>query len=201
MVPKAQTIVTNEDLEEQKPTESAKVGYPSNDYPHVSDEALKQIGEAEATKEKAQQNDLNISKFENLVKRNDTTTLLHIKSVKPLDFFPSNITIDINKINISKRDYFFSRHLHTIPVENIQDVFVEMTPFYATLKIIDKGFVENTIEVSYLKKREAKSARRIIQGLITAFKEGIDLASLPDEGLLKKLEVLGSAGDAESVKG
>lgn len=171
MIQKKQTIVTNEDLE----------------------------GQAEAVKSQAKEVEMNTSKFENLVIQNSTQTLLKIKSVKPLDFFPSEITIDINKVNISKRDYFFSRHLHTIPVENIQDVFIEMTPFFSTIKIIDKGYVENTVEVHFLRKSDAKKARRIIQGLITAFKEGIDLATLPNEGLVAKLETLGDAGAVENL--
>lgn len=216
-----QTIVTNDDLEKQDEansmspvapfivedahvsqgkTPSIEGGYPTENYPKVSDETLKKIGEAEAKKTRATEADLNTKKFENLVTKNSTKTLLQIKSAKPLDFFPAHITIDINKVNISKRDYFFSRHLHTIPVENIQDVFVEMTPFFATIKVIDKGYVENTIEVPFLKKEDAKKVRRVVQGLITAYKEGVDLASLPDEDLVAKLEILGDAGAAETAK-
>lgn len=183
MTQKSHTIVTHADLEQE------------------NQQTLKDIGVAEATKKQAEQKDLNTGRFENLVKENSTKTLLRVKTIKLLDFFPDEITIDINKVNVSKRNFFLSRHLHTIPIENIQDVFVEMTPFYATVKIVDKGFVDNTIEVQFLKKEDAKRTRRIIQGLITAYKDGVELASLSSEGLVEKLETLGSAGDVESVKG
>ena len=50
-----------------------------------------------------------------------------------------------------------------------------------------------------MKKNDAKKARRIIQGIIAAHKEGVDLSSLAEEGLVEKLETLGGAGDIESM--
>jgi hypothetical protein len=44
------------------------------------------------------------------------------------------------------------RRLHTISIEDISDIFIETTPFYASLKIVDKDFVENSVEVQFLKK-------------------------------------------------
>jgi hypothetical protein len=220
MVPDEQTIVTNEELEKKNEAHSVKQevpfavtdaqvseeknpavagGFPTENYPKASNEALKNIGEAEAVKESAQKFTLNTNKFNTLVKNNSTRTLLRIKSAKILDFFPSEVTIETTKVNVSQRDYFFLRRLHTVAIEDIEDVFVETTPIYATLKIVDKGFVENTIQVQFLKKNDAKKARRIIQGLVSAFKEDIDIATLPKEGLVEKLETLGSAGEVENI--
>jgi hypothetical protein len=220
MIQKANTIVTEEELEQktQETATSEKVpftvtdpkvseeetpkvegGYPTEQYPKVSEDTLKEIGSAAATKEMSQNSELNNVKFDNLVKKNSSRALLKIKSAKLLDFFPDEIVIETTKINISLRDYFFMRRLHTISIEDISDIFVETTPFYATLKIVDKDFIENSVEVPFLKKDDAKRARRLIQGLVTAYKEGVDLTSLPDEGLVAKLEVLGSAGEVENI--
>lgn len=220
MVQKSHTIVTNEDLEQEnqenalpenagfevtdarvseEKTPAIEGGYPTDNYPKASEQTLKDIGVAEATKERSQQADLNTSKFNNLVQKNSSRTLYKLKSAKILDFFPSEIVIETTKVNVSLRDYFFMRRLHTVSIEDISDVFVETTPWYATLKIVDKDFIENSVEVQFLRKNDAKKARRIIQGLVTAFKEGINIATLPDESLLEKLEALGNAGEVEKM--
>jgi hypothetical protein len=220
MVPDEQTIVTNEDLEKQNEAHSVDQkppflvtddhvseekspavsgGYPQQKFPKASESTLKEIGEAEAVKQAAEMRVMNTNKFNTLVKNNSTRTLLKIKTAKILDFFPTEVTIEATKVNVSQRDYFFMRRIHTISVEDIGDVFVETTPLYASLRIVDQHYVENTVDVQFLRKDDAKKARRLIQGLVSAYKEKIDIGTLSDEDLVEKLETLGSAGDVEDV--
>lgn len=197
---KKEEIVVKKKSEGEEEILSVEVGHPASEYPALPEKKLKEIGTAEAKKQIKQKAELQADKFENLVIKNSTRTLLRIKSAKLLDFFPSEIVIETNKVNVSKRDYFFMRRLHTLAIKDIEDVFIEETPVYAALKIVDKGFVENVVEVQFLKKDEAKKARRLIQGLVTAYKEGVDVAYLPDEELAEKLEILGDAGEVEKIK-
>lgn len=216
MIQKSQTIVTESELQREddispvdysyteqphrdEKTPGLEGGYPVENYPKASNDDLQEIGKAEATKTSAQSSQLNTNKFDTLIKNNSAKPLYTIKTARILDFFPSEVSIERTKVNVSLRDYFFARRLHTIDIKDIEDVFIQTTPFYATLQIVDKGFVENSVQIQFLRKHDAKKARRIIQGLMSAKKEGIDILSLPQEGLLEKLETLGNAGEVESI--
>jgi hypothetical protein len=149
-------------------------------------------GVNEAEKEKIKGEEINKERFLRLVKAS-TETLLKISSVFPFDFFTDEVSIEVTQINVIKRNFFLSAHLQTIPVKNIADVFVQTSIFFASLHINDSSYIENSIQVDNLKKNEAFLARRIIQGLVVANKEGIDLAKVPKETLMAEIENLGKA--------
>lgn len=68
---------------------------------------------------------------------------------------------------------------------------------WAKLIIVDAGFMENTVNVSFLNKDDALKIRRIAQGLVVAQQQQIDILKLqheinPEE-LTGKIEKLGKA--------
>jgi hypothetical protein len=119
--------------------------------------------------------------------------LFKTTSVFPFEFFPDEIVIDPYKVNIVSREFFASERIHSIAIKEISDVLIDTGPFFAALKIIDKNFIENTIVVRYLKKQEALKARRIIQGIMIANKEELDIAKLEVDELAEKAEEIGKA--------
>lgn len=119
--------------------------------------------------------------------------LFSMKAVFPFDFFPNEISIDMKQINFVIKEFFFSSRLHSIPIGNVMDVFIDIGPFFATLHVVDMSFVENKMAVSYLKRKDAVKARRIIQGLIALHLEDVDIAALNHKELVAKLEELGRA--------
>lgn len=119
--------------------------------------------------------------------------LLQIRTVIPLNPFPDEIIIDINKVTIIIRYFFFSRHIHSVYVKDISDVIVETGLIFSTLKIVDVGFTENSIDVKYLSTRGAIKARKIIQGLVVAHRNGIDLCKYEFSDLDEQLAQLGKA--------
>lgn len=118
--------------------------------------------------------------------------LLKVKTAIPLNPFPTEIIVDTTKVNIIVREFFFSKNIHSILLRDISDIVVETGPFFATLRIIDIGFTENSIDVGYLRTKDAIKARDIIQGLVVAHKSGVDLSKVQDEGLARKIEDIGS---------
>lgn len=140
----------------------------------------------------------NSKKFEQLA-NNANRVLLKIRSVFPFDLFPDEITIDPVKVNIVTREFFLSSTIHSIYIKNILDVIVDCSPFFATLKIMYEGFGPNTVNVKFLKKDEAQKARRIIQGLAVAAKEGVDLTKLKTEDIISKAENIGSTANAYAL--
>ncbi len=123
--------------------------------------------------------------------------LFRTKSIIWFDPFQDEITIDLHKINIIFRDFMFAQRVHAVMIPNITDVFVDATPIAATLRIVDKGFSDNTVDVKNLKKEDALIARRIIMGLIVAREQHVDLTKLNAQEVLEKLEELGKARKVE----
>ena len=136
--------------------------------------------------------EISIHKFEDLVEKT-SQPLFKIKTAIPLDPFPNEIIIDINKVNIIFRYFFRSQHIHSIYIKDISDIIVETSLFFSTLSLVDVGFTENSIDINYLKTDEALKARRIIQGLIIAHKNGIDFSKTEIPNLRDSLEELGKA--------
>ena len=95
---------------------------------------------------------------------------LTMKSIYPLDFQPDTITIDANKVNIIARELFGAVNVHSILIEDITNLTVNTGIFSATLEIVDSANLRFPITyvIKHLKIPEAKLARRLIQGLISA---------------------------------
>lgn len=131
-------------------------------------------------------------KLEKLINQSERV-LLRAFSIFPFDFFPDELVIDASKIDIIYRDLLGFYTTHTVPIEDVVDVSVEAIPFFATLKITDKRYMESQeFQIRFLKLEEAIQAKRIIQGLIVAKSEGIDITNvINDQELLNKLEKLG----------
>ena len=70
---------------------------------------------------------------------------------------------------------------------------VEQSVFFATLKLElgPGGFQQNPPPVTFLFKKEAIKANRIIVGLIICHKEKIDLSGMSREEILRKSEEIG----------
>lgn len=129
-------------------------------------------------------------KLEDLADKSDTI-LLKVSTVFPFTFFVNDIIIDPYKVNIIFREFFFSEHIHSIMVKDILDVVVETSLLFATVKIVDQGYVENTVDIAYLKKDDALRVRKIIQGLVIAHRQAVDLSVLPSYHIKEKASDLG----------
>ncbi len=123
--------------------------------------------------------------------------LIRISSVFPFDFFPDEVTIDENKVNIICRIFFFSEDIHSIMIPMIKDVEIETNLFFAAMKIVPDGYPGKPIVVRFLKKGDAICARRIIQGLMVANREKVNIGNLDSRNLKQKIEDLGRAREAE----
>ncbi|MBI4078958.1 MAG: hypothetical protein HY429_01530 [Candidatus Levybacteria bacterium] len=129
-------------------------------------------------------------KLQALVARTEKV-LLKISAVFPFDFFPDEIIIDENKVNLIIRQFFFSAHTHSIMIKMIKDVAIECSPLFATFKLVPDGYPGEPIVIKFLKKSEATKARSLILGLMLLLKEGLDPAKVPTEILKKDIEALG----------
>lgn len=156
----------------------------------ANDEFLSKKSEVPSNNGPPPENGQHTQKLTDLVEQSKNS-LLSIKTAKPLDPFPNRVVVDINKVNIIYRYFFSSEHIHSVAIKDISDVLIETGIFFSTLKIVDIGFTETSIDIEYLRTRDAIKVRKIIQGLIVANKSGIDLSKCEFPNLTNKLEELG----------
>ena len=119
--------------------------------------------------------------------------LVRARAVFPFAFFPDEISVDKNKVNIINRIFLWSEKIHSIPFEEIGDVIVETGPFFATIRILHlRGLPGGHSELNYLWKNEALHVRKVIQGLILARKDQIDLAPVAKTALVQNAVLSGT---------
>lgn len=125
--------------------------------------------------------------------RSSQEAIFKTKAIFPFDLFPDQLSIEANQVNFSKKSFFSTYHIQSIPIKNVADVFLQTTLFFASLKIIDSSYIENSIKIDFLTKDNACKARRIIQGLVIAIKNGIDTSKIKVSELAQKAERIGEA--------
>ena len=147
-------------------------------------------GHNEAVIEVVKKEDELKNKFEKIVSKSERV-LFTTSTIFPFHFFPNKLIIDQNKVSVVEKNFFWSETIRSVMIKNILDITIDTAPLFAHLVIIDVGFKEDAIRLNYLRKKDALLARKIIQGLIVAIKEGIDLSDISGEQLIQKLEGLG----------
>ncbi len=138
----------------------------------------------------------NKTKLDGLVDKTDHV-FLKVSNIVPI--LTTDVVIDPSKVSVVYRPFPFSERIHSISVKDITDVYIETVPLFATLNIVDTGFVENLVKITWLAKKDAEKARRIISGLMQANKEAIDLKLVQDKALGKKLEEIGKVRDSKTT--
>lgn len=162
----------------------------------ASDEEASEWGEREAVKEEIKQQEIETIKFDETVHQG-SHVLYKTKAIFPFDLFPDEITVDLNQVNVVIKYFFWSERRQSILIKDIMDVLVDTIPFFASLKVIDSGFKEQPIEINFLKRNDAIKIRRLIQGLMVAHKQEIDLSKIDSHDLPEKIEELGKVTEIE----
>jgi hypothetical protein len=142
----------------------------------------------------------NHQRLEEMIKKSHSV-LMCVKSVFPFELFPDVLTIDENKITLSCREFAYE-NIHSVLIEDITFVTVDMAILHATLNITDSTGERFPVELSIhnLKKEEAEKARCLIQGLVAAKKLNIDFNAFGREELVEKLIKLGEVSVQNSPK-
>lgn len=138
---------------------------------------------------------------ENLDKVVDASKRLLYKcsTVFPMTLFPDTVVVDQNKVDIVYSNFFFSKSVFTIMVDDIRTVKVNAGPFFATMMFEVIGYERNPEPVRFLPKRSAFEVRRLIMGLIAARKERVNLEKI-DPRIVKK-KVLEIGAEQEQLTG
>jgi len=130
-------------------------------------------------------------KLNNLLERSNRI-IFSTHTVFPFDFFPDEITIDETKIQIIKKTFFYTQQTFPILIENIHNVTVSSSLFFASVKFEVSGSEENPGDLTFLWNSDAYKIKRIITGITAAVKEGVDLSAIPLSELREKMEEIGA---------
>lgn len=135
-----------------------------------------------------------VAKFEQTLKGSHNI-LFRCKSVFPFDFFPDELIIDENKVDVRHGLFFMSTQTTSIPYKNIIKATSTTGLFFASLVIEMEVYIQQPDPINFLWIKDAIKARRIINGLISAHKQGIDLSKIDLEQAKDEVEEIGVASN------
>jgi hypothetical protein len=138
-----------------------------------------------------EQKEKTTQKLEKL-EQESTIILYELSTVFPFKLFPTKITIDADKITISEKTFIKTEYIFPMLIEDLLNVRVYANIFFASVQFELKGMETNPEIVTYLKRKEAEYARKIITGLMQVKRNNIDLSSLSKEDILDRLKTIGS---------
>lgn len=134
------------------------------------------------------------------IQKASNQVLFHCRSVFPFNFFPDEVVVDKNKVDLVYGYFFFSKEVISIMLEDIRTVEVTSGPFFASLKIDIVGFEINPEPVRYLSKSCALEVRKIVVGLTKAKREEIELTEIKNPKVRSRTKNIGETNLVD-VKG
>ncbi|MBW7955353.1 hypothetical protein H3C66_01330 [Patescibacteria group bacterium] len=122
-----------------------------------------------------------------------TRPLLVIQTVFPFRFFPCTISLDRQKLTISDTFFFFSKEVENYLAKDIVSVSTTEDLLFGSLSIVSGQRINKEVTITHLWKEDARRLRRMVEGMLIAAREGIDLMQISDQELIAKLEEIGAA--------
>lgn len=112
-------------------------------------------------------------------------------TVFPFTLFPDTITLDREKLTVVERFFFRVAKVITVPISSMISADCHVGPFFGSVHMTSKYFVDNTHVVRFLWREQAEEVHRLIQGFIIAQEKKIDVSDIDKEDLKVLLHDLG----------
>lgn len=141
-----------------------------------------------------------LRKLEQLAGR-DEQILAEVSSVFPFTLFPDSIMVTRTRVTVNYYMFFMARQVHSVLIDDLMMVEIVTSPFFAAVHLVDKRFPGETIKVQYLPKEEARKVHRVVQGLLVAHQEKVDLEKVANEDLIPELLRMGEVKSIEEGGG
>ncbi|EKD85756.1 MAG: hypothetical protein ACD_37C00633G0004 [uncultured bacterium] len=117
--------------------------------------------------------------------------LFQATTVFPFTFFPDSIIIDKTKVTIIERLFFFHQNTTSYAIEDILNVEVGSGLLFSILTCLTRYDNKKAFSLRYLKNGDAIFAKKLLQGLIIAKREGVHIEELSKEEIMTHGEVIG----------
>jgi hypothetical protein len=112
-------------------------------------------------------------------------------TVFPFTMFPDTITLDREKLTLVDRFFFRVAKVITVPISSMISADANVGPFFGSVHMNSKYFIDNTHTVNFLWRHDAEEIHRLLQGFIIAQEKGIDVSDIEKEDLKVLLRDLG----------
>jgi hypothetical protein len=121
----------------------------------------------------------------------ESKILFETESVFPFSIFPDKVIIHPNKVDIVIGKFFQSNFTKSIFIKDMAGVEMVTTPFLAAIKISGNKMGIDPVTVRNLKRKNAIKIKEIIDGLLIALGQKIELEKLDPKQALPHLEKAG----------
>ena len=169
-----------------KTTDRMPVVSSSRNIPRLTDLVLQQEGKNEQLIQKASKKAEDKQAVSDLIKKSNRC-IISISSHFPWTLFPNTIEVEESRVTFIFRQ-FLSSQTHSVDIKDISNVLIESSPFFATLQIVSRTFVENNITIGHLDATRAARVQMIIEGLRTFAEHNIDTSNYEVKELIAKIE-------------
>lgn len=154
--------------------------------PPLTDQALQEEGKNEQTKNEATKKEEDKQTVNDLIKKSNRC-IISVSSRFPWTLFPNTITVEESRVTFIFRQFFASQ-THSVDIKDISNVFIESSPFFATLQIVSRTFIQNDITIGHLDVKKATKVQMVIEGLRTFAEKNIDTSNYEVNELISKIE-------------
>jgi hypothetical protein len=151
-----------------------------------TDQALKEEGKNEQTINEATKKEEDKQTVSDLIKKSNRC-IINISSLFPWTLFPNTIEVEESRVTFIFRQFMASQS-HSVNIIDISNVFIQSSPFFATLQIVSRTFVQNDITVGHLDPKKASRVKMVIEGLRTFAEHKIDTSNYEINELVAKIE-------------
>lgn len=117
--------------------------------------------------------------------------LYEAETVFPFTLFPDTLTLDKEKLSVASRTFFRTAKIVTVPITSLISAEANVGPFFGSVKMTSKYFVNSSHSVHFLWRNDATNIHRLLQGFIIAQEKGIDVAEVETDDLRTLLNDLG----------
>lgn len=149
---------------------------------------------APATTQPSQQAKMRAIQELHKVARDSRVVLARASAVFPLTLFPSTIAVDRSQVAITKRTFFFAGNVTSIQIDDVLNVTAIVGPFFGRIRIATRFFdPDKPYEVDHFWRDDALRIAAILNGLVVARANGIDLSALSGVELVETLKRVGQS--------
>ncbi|MFZ2024865.1 MAG: hypothetical protein WAV51_01100 [Microgenomates group bacterium] len=154
--------------------------------PQVTDQALKEEGKNEQKINIATKKEEDKQLVNDLIKKSNRC-IISISTHFPWTLLPNTIQVEESRVTFIFRQLLGSQS-HSVDIKDISNVFIESSPFFATLQIVSRTYIQNDIMIGHLNVKRAHHVQAVIEGLRTFAEHNIDTSNYEVKELIAKIE-------------
>lgn len=114
-------------------------------------------------------------------------------TVFPFALFPDTVAVDREKVTVVNRTFFRVAEIVSIRIHDVLNVTVDVGPFFGAVKIQTRYFESDIHYIKFLRRKDALTLKRLLQGFVIATQKKIDCDAFNAQELATLLEEIGQA--------